>query len=68
MSVTPAALGAALLRRRRELGMSQVALAKRLGFSDSNVSRMERGIVMIPAHRFIEWCRILRLKVEIMER
>lgn len=35
------ALGAALKERRRDLGLSQVALAKRLGSSQSRVAKME---------------------------
>jgi len=48
--------------------MTQQAVAERLGMSESIVSRMERGIILIPTHRFIEWCRILKLRVEILEK
>ena len=68
MTTTPKELGAALLRRRRQLGMSQREVAERIGMNRSNVSRMERGIILIPTHRFFEWCNVLKLNVEVTEK
>jgi transcriptional regulator with XRE-family HTH domain len=47
-------LGAVILRRRAELGLTQAALAERIvtlgdwGFRQSDISRLERGIVTLP--------------------
>lgn len=47
-------LGTAILQRRTELGLTQAALAERValygdwGFRQSDISRLERGIVTLP--------------------
>lgn len=47
-------LGTAILQRRMELGLTQAALAERVatcgdwGFRQSDISRLERGIVTLP--------------------
>jgi transcriptional regulator with XRE-family HTH domain len=47
-------LGSAILQRRTELGLTQAALAERVatcgdwGFRQSDISRLERGIVTLP--------------------
>jgi transcriptional regulator with XRE-family HTH domain len=47
-------LGTAILQRRMELGLTQTALAERVatcgdwGFRQSDISRLERGIVTLP--------------------
>jgi transcriptional regulator with XRE-family HTH domain len=51
---TRRSLGAVILHRRAELGLTQAALAERVvtlgdwGFRQSDISRLERGIVKLP--------------------
>jgi transcriptional regulator with XRE-family HTH domain len=51
---TQRSLGTAILQRRMELGLTQAALAERVatcgdwGFRQSDISRLERGIVTLP--------------------
>ncbi len=39
-------------RRRRELGLSQLELAKKMGFSSSLISRYECGFLNLVSERF----------------
>jgi transcriptional regulator with XRE-family HTH domain len=43
MSIEPSELIDSLVRRRRELGLSQTEVAARMGTSQSAVARLERG-------------------------
>jgi transcriptional regulator with XRE-family HTH domain len=42
-AAVPAELGAAILSARQAAGLSQIALAERLGTSQSNIARLEKS-------------------------
>jgi ribosome-binding protein aMBF1 (putative translation factor) len=42
-AVAPPELGTAIMEARKAAGLSQIALAERLGTSQSNIARLEKG-------------------------
>ena len=50
-----------LIERRRELGMTQVALAAAYGEDQSFISRVERRQRRIDVYEFVRFCRVLRV-------
>jgi transcriptional regulator with XRE-family HTH domain len=54
-----------LLERLREVRekaeLSQTDLAKRLGYKQSFISKIERGELRLDIWQFVEWCRALKL-------
>lgn len=55
-----------LVRRRRELGMTQEQLGSAFGEDQSFISRVERCQRRIDVYEFVRLCRILRLKPSTM--
>lgn len=52
-------------KRREELGMSQEALARRVGYtSRSTIARIERGDITIPSDKIETFARALRVLPE----
>lgn len=60
-------LGKALRARRKSLGWTRADLAAKLDLSDSEVTRMENTSIEIEVTRFVRWCTILGLQVEVNE-
>jgi transcriptional regulator with XRE-family HTH domain len=50
-----------LRRARREVKMTQVELAKRLGITQSMVSKCERGERTLDVVQLRSWCKALRV-------
>jgi len=57
-------VGAMFRARRQELGMSQTAVADRLGVTFQQVQKYERGMNRISASRLHDLCEILGVPVE----
>ncbi len=64
---TPNELGAALKRRRRELGISQAALAKSVGVSRPWIVDMERGKPRLEIGLVLRTIRALGLELRLLE-
>lgn len=60
---------AALVSTRKEAGVTQRELARRLGRAHSYVSRIEKGDRRLDVPEFMEWCELLNADpLEIMGR
>ena len=57
-------VGSMLRTRRQELGLSQTAVAERLGVTFQQVQKYERGMNRISASRLHDLCEILGVPVE----
>lgn len=58
-----AKIGKYIAKKRRELGLTQVQLAEKIGMSDKSVSKWERGICLPDVSIYTEICRILGITV-----
>ena len=54
-------IGAFIAAKRKEAGLTQAALAEKLGITDRAVSKWERGICLPDASIIIELCQILNI-------
>lgn len=54
-------IGAFIAAKRKEKGLTQAALAEKLGITDRAVSKWERGICLPDASIIIELCQILNI-------
>ncbi|MDR0484920.1 MAG: helix-turn-helix domain-containing protein [Alphaproteobacteria bacterium] len=54
--------GEQLKKRRKELGISQKALAEQLGVTFQQVQKYEKGLNRIGASRLFDICRVLKTK------
>lgn len=61
------ALVARLRARRRDLGLSQVALAERLNVTKSVLCRWETAREMPPMGRYIQWARALGMDLDVSQ-
>ena len=60
---------AALMEIRREAGVTQRELARRLARAHSYVSRIEKGDRRLDVPEFIQWCEVLNADpVDVMRR
>ena len=57
-------VGAMFRMRRQELGLSQTAVAERLGVTFQQVQKYERGMNRISASRLHDLCEILGVPIE----
>jgi HTH-type transcriptional regulator/antitoxin HipB len=61
-------LGQTLLAARKARGMSQAALASRLGLSQPRVSFLEQNAGDLSVDQLLAWCAILGLELTIGSR
>ena len=61
-------LGQTLLAARKARGMSQAALASRLGLSQPRVSFLEQNAGDLSVEQLLAWCAILGLELSIGSR
>jgi len=61
-------LGLTLLAARKARGMSQAALASRLGLSQPRVSFLEQNAGDLSVEQLLAWCAILGLELTIGSR
>ena len=61
-------LGLTLLAARKARGMSQAALASRLGLSQPRVSFLEQNAGDLSLEQLLAWCAILGLELTIGSR
>jgi HTH-type transcriptional regulator/antitoxin HipB len=61
-------LGQTLLAARKARGMSQAALASRLGLSQPRVSFLEQNAGDLSVDQLLAWCAILGLELSIGSR
>jgi transcriptional regulator with XRE-family HTH domain len=57
-------IGLRLTRRRQELGLSQKALAARLGITDANITRIENGQQNVTITTLCKLAKALDMTVE----
>lgn len=58
------AVGSAIARKREQAGLSQEAVAERLGIVNLSVSRMERGVHAVTAERLILLAEIFECRAD----
>lgn len=63
-SNTYPAVGAAIARRRRELGLSQAALASAIGLTRTSISNIEKGRQKMLLHTFLDIATALAVPPE----
>jgi HTH-type transcriptional regulator / antitoxin HipB len=66
--LTTPQLGQTLLAARKARGMSQAALASRLGLSQPRVSFLEQNAGDLSVEQLLAWCAILGLELSIGSR
>nr|WP_081724258.1 helix-turn-helix transcriptional regulator [Advenella kashmirensis] len=66
--LTPMQLGAILQATRKTLGMTQSALASRLGLSQSRVSYLELHAHELSVEQLLAWSAVLNLELTIGAR
>lgn len=66
--LTAPQLGQTLLAARKARGMSQAALASRLGLSQPRVSFLEQNAGDLSVEQLLAWCAILGLELSIGSR
>ncbi len=55
--------GEQLKKRRKELGMSQKALAESVGVTFQQIQKYEKGLNRIGASRLYDFCKVLKVKL-----
>ena len=55
-------IGAFIAAKRKEAGLTQAALAEKLGITDRAVSKWERGICLPDASIILDLCQILNIQ------
>ena len=58
----PAVLGAVLVRKRKEMGLDQVTVAKKVGVSRTTWSRVENGEVALSIDQLPKVAEVLEYK------
>ncbi|ANB18478.1 helix-turn-helix domain-containing protein [Dokdonella koreensis] len=66
--VTPSQLGLILQATRKTHSLSQAALAKRIGLSQSRVSQLEQHAEELSVGQLLAWCAALDLQLAIGTR
>jgi len=66
--MTAPQLGQTLLSARKARGMSQVALASRLGLSQPRVSFLEQNAGDLSVQQLLAWCAVLSLELSVGSR
>lgn len=66
--LTAPQLGQTLLSARKARGMSQAALASRLGLSQPRVSFLEQNAGDLSVGQLLAWCAVLRLELSVGSR
>jgi len=61
-------IGSTIRNRREELGMSQKALAEKVGTLQSEVSRVENGTANVTVLTLYKFCKVLRLKFKVVRK
>lgn len=61
-------LGQTLLSARKARGMSQAALASRLGLSQPRVSFLEQNAGDLSVRQLLAWCAVLGLELSVGSR
>lgn len=54
-------LGKIMKKERKEFGLSQEKVGKRLGISKATLSEIESGHIKMSVHRLLSWCETLHL-------
>lgn len=63
--ITPSQLGSVLQAARKAKGMTQSALAGRIGVSQSRVSQLEQNPNNLTVEQLLAWCSTLGLELAI---
>lgn len=66
--VTPGQLGATLQAARKAQGLTQLALASRIGLSQSRVSHLELHAQELSVEQLLAWCAALGLELAVGTR
>lgn len=66
--VTAAQLGAELQAARKAKGLTQAALAGRIGLSQSRVSHLELNAHELSVEQLLAWCAALGLELAVGQR
>lgn len=66
--VTPGQLGSMLQAARKAQGLTQSALAARIGLSQSRVSHLELNAHELSVEQLLAWCAALGLEVTVGTR
>jgi HTH-type transcriptional regulator / antitoxin HipB len=66
--LTTGQLGSMLLATRKARGLTQLALANRIGLSQSRVSHLEQNAHELSAAQLLAWCAVLGLELSIGTR
>jgi HTH-type transcriptional regulator/antitoxin HipB len=61
-------VGAALLGRRKALGLSQAQVAEKLGLSQNRISELEKEPDTLTVHQLLAIANVLGLELTIRER
>lgn len=56
-----------LIKRRHDLGLSQLQVNEKLGMADRYVNKWECGMKTPNLYNLMLWCSVLGLKIEITE-
>ncbi len=65
---TAGQIGAALRRRRRQLGLTQAALGEKTGLRQATVSALEKGEQSAQLRTLLDVMSVLNLEISIRER
>lgn len=66
--ITAVQLGAVLQAARRTQGLTQSALAARIGLSQSRVSHLELNAHELSVEQLLAWCAVLELELAVGTR
>jgi HTH-type transcriptional regulator/antitoxin HipB len=66
--ITAAQLGSVLQAARKVQGLTQSALASRIGLSQSRVSYLELNVHELSVEQLLAWCAVLGLELAIGPR
>ncbi len=66
--ITPGQLGATLQAARKAQGLTQSALASRIGLSQSRISHLELNAHELSVEQLLAWCAALGLELTVGTR
>ena len=60
------AIGNALVIMRKQMGLTQVDIVKKLGYSRPTINSIEKGTANYMFDQLLDYCRLLDLKITII--